>query len=162
MPVTQAHKRALQQGRAALEALLGLPLPESWPEFPEAFVPDTVPPEAEPAWPGFFFLAGPTPWALVGNGGFAGPPTAQGVVEIGYEIAPSCRNRGYATAAARELVQLAFERPGIHAVVAHTLAAPNASNAVLQKLGMVFTAELPNPEVGRVWRWELTRAAWQR
>ncbi|MGE0802326.1 MAG: hypothetical protein AB7G13_28190 [Lautropia sp.] len=54
---------------------------------------------------------------------------------------------------------IAFSRPGIEAVIAHTLAARNASNAVLRKAGFAFAGELPNPEEGAVWRWRLPKAA---
>jgi len=39
------------------------------------------------------------------DGGFAGAAGASGSVEIGYEIAPAHRNKGYATAAARRLIE---------------------------------------------------------
>jgi RimJ/RimL family protein N-acetyltransferase len=41
--------------------------------------------------------------------------------------------------------------------VAHTLAETNASNAVLRKVGMSFVAEVDDPEVGKVWRWQISK-----
>jgi hypothetical protein len=76
-----------------------------------------------------------------------------------YEIAPGFQNKGYATAAARSLLALAFSREEVSAVVAHTLAQENASNAVLKKIGMSLLAELPNPELGKVWKWGIRRTA---
>ena len=93
----------------------------------------------------------------MGNGGFAGPPSETGEVEIGYEIAPQFENRGFATAAVKEMLKYAFSQPEVQAVVAHTLAEENASNAVLRKAGLSFVAEVPNPEVGSVWRWRISR-----
>ena len=52
---------------------------------------------------------------LVGNGGFKGPPSASGVVEIGYSILPAFQRRGFATEAARCLMAAAFALPPGHA-----------------------------------------------
>jgi RimJ/RimL family protein N-acetyltransferase len=158
--VTRTHKRAMQTGMAQLAAMLQLSLPEKWPQFPEAFAcsENLLQDDAaeNSAWPGYFFIC-PATRCLVGNGGFAGTLDANGAIEIGYEIAPQFQNRGFATAAVRALLELAFAQPEVNAVVAHTLAQVNASNAVLKKVGMRFVAELPNDEVGLVWRWQLDR-----
>jgi RimJ/RimL family protein N-acetyltransferase len=152
VPVETQHKLALKTGKAELQQLLGVRIPADWPQFPEAFeVRDEDAVESE-QWPSYFFVC-PSEGALVGNGGFAAPPNESGEVEIGYEIAPAFQNKGYATAAARALSELALSRTEVSAVVAHTLAQENASNAVLRKIGMSMVAELPNPEVGKVWKW---------
>jgi ribosomal-protein-alanine N-acetyltransferase len=96
--------------------------------------------------------------ALVGNGGFTGEPDDSGAVEIGYEIAPKHRNRGFATEAARAMIDYAFTHEEVRAVAAHTLAETNASNSVLRKVGMTFVAEADHPEVGKTWRWRISRA----
>ncbi|HEU4322280.1 MAG TPA: GNAT family protein, partial [Roseiflexaceae bacterium] len=144
-----------------LAALLQVTLPDGWPHFPEAFSPETSARlESDPAllhWYGYFFIHRQTR-ALVGSGGFGGPPDEQGIVEIGYEIAPAHQNRGFATAAAQALIAHAFSHAHVTAVIAHTLAETNASNAVLQKAGMTFVGALEDPEHGSVWRWHITRA----
>ena len=157
LEVAQGHKRAIQAGPQTLGALLGLSIPEGWPEFPEAFAPSKQERPVNKAWPGYLFVL-PGEGALIGNGGFVGPPDAAGFVEIGYEIAPSFRNRGLATAAVVAMIQYAFSHNEVQGVVAHTLAEKNASNAVLKKAGMLFVEELPNPEVGHVWLWRKDRA----
>ena len=149
----KADKVAIQIGKSHLQALLNTSIPEGWPQFPEAFDPSN---EESTAWPSYFILC-PSEHALVGNGGFAGPPSETGEVEIGYEIAPQFENRGFATAAVKEMLKYAFSQPEVQAVVAHTLAEENASNAVLRKAGLSFVAEVPNPEVGSVWRWRISR-----
>jgi [ribosomal protein S5]-alanine N-acetyltransferase len=78
-------------------------------------------------------------------------------VEIGYEIAPEHRGRGFATEAARALIDYSFAHSEVSAVVAHTLAETNASNTVLRKVGMSFVDEIDNEEVGKVWRWRIIR-----
>jgi len=156
VPVTMLHKLALKSSREQLQELLGAQIPSGWPQFPEAFEVREGAAEASELWPSYFFVC-PKENAVVGNGGFAAPPNAEGEVEIGYEIAPSFQNKGYATAAAAVLSQLAFSREGVKAVVAHTLAQENASSAVLRKIGMTMVAELPNEEVGKVWKWHVQR-----
>ena len=83
-----------------------------------------------------------------------GPPD-HGVVEVGYEIAPEFRRRGYATTATRAMVAKATAACGAHTVIAHTLAEENASTGVLRRVGFRFAGELPDHEQGAVWRWEL-------
>jgi RimJ/RimL family protein N-acetyltransferase len=157
VPVKTQHKVALTNGKSELQKLLGVEIPEGWPQFPEAFEVHGKDAETSELWPSFFFVC-PKVGALVGNGGFAAPPDDAGEVEIGYEIAPVHQNKGYATAAACLLTKLALSRSEVNAVVAHTLAQENASNAVLRKVGMSMVAELPNPEVGTVWKWSIQRA----
>lgn len=142
-------KNAFQRSRAEFSDKLALELPEGWPEFPEAFGAGTLQ-DAAP-WTGYLFVAN---GALVGNGGFVGPPDPRGTVEIGYEIAPEYRNRGHATRAVRQLIALAFAS-GATRVTAHSLANPNASNAVMTKAGMRHVATCRHPEVGSTWRFAI-------
>lgn len=151
-PVTQQMKIAMRSSREAFAAAAGVSLPDGWPQFPEAFHPTDHRPL--PPWTGYLFIRKDEP-VLVGNGGFVSEPDDNGVVEIGYEIAPSCWNMGYATEAAGALVHCAFDA-GAAAVIAHSLADTNASNAVMRKLGMRFVEELP-AEVGMIWRWQIDR-----
>ena len=65
--------------------------------------------------------------AVLGNCGFKGPPTADGVVEIAYGIAPYYQGNGYATEAARALVSYAFRNSKVRTVRVHTRPEPNAS-----------------------------------
>ncbi len=70
-------------------------------------------------------------------------------------MAPEYRGAGLATAAARRLVAAAEQSGDVRRVVAHTLAAPGPSTAILQRLGFVRVGEAVDPEEGSVWRWEL-------
>jgi RimJ/RimL family protein N-acetyltransferase len=157
--VLPEHKRLFSEGRELLAARLGLRLPQAWPEFPEAFQPNASIESLRSEWPGYFFVS-KHHQAIVGNGGFAGYPK-EGIVEIGYEVAPEFRNLGFATKAVGAILAIAFAKPEIEAVIAHTLAEKNASNAVLEKVGMVFVGEFANSEVGAVWRWQVSRSSSQ-
>lgn len=94
---------------------------------------------------------------LIGSGGYKGPPDEDGFVEIGYEIAPTYRNHGFATEMARTLIDHAFSHPGVQGILAHTLAEKNASVAVLSHSGFQKSDELPDEEEGTIWKWQLLR-----
>ena len=72
---------------------------------------------------------------MIGGGGYKGKPTAEGMVELGYEITSNYRNNGYATEMARGLIAHAFTNNMVKSIIAHTLAEENASTKVLQKCG---------------------------
>jgi [ribosomal protein S5]-alanine N-acetyltransferase len=92
---------------------------------------------------------------LIGTCGFSGPPDPDGVAEIAYGIAPSYQGRGYATEAARALIEFATKDPRVETIRAHTLAETNASTRVLQKCGLKKIGDAVDPENGLpVWRWE--------
>ena len=94
----------------------------------------------------------------VGHCGFRGPPQ-DGMVEIAYGVAPDFEGRGYATEAARALVEIAFESADVQTVIAHTLERTNASSRVLLKTGFQCAGQVTDPEDGAVWRWERSRLA---
>ena len=91
---------------------------------------------------------------VVGQGGFKGPPAADGVVEIAYAVNPDHQGRGYATEAAEALTTYAFGSGRVRVVRAHTLPEPNASTRVLAKCGFRRIGEIIDPADGLVWRWE--------
>ena len=144
-------------GDDSLARALGHEVVPGWVSFTEALQSTRDALAANPtgsAWGARFFLAGDPP-ELVGWGGFKGPPK-DGVVELGYEIAPDRRGRGLATAAAREMLAEAFADERVTAVIAHTLAERNASNRVLEKAGFEYDGDSQDDgEV--VWRFLIAR-----
>ncbi len=84
---------------------------------------------------------------------FKGPPVA-GVVEIAYGIDPDQQGKGYATEAARALVDYARKSGAVSLVIAHTLPESTASQRVLAKCGFRHVGEVMDPEDGLVWRFE--------
>jgi [ribosomal protein S5]-alanine N-acetyltransferase len=92
----------------------------------------------------------------VGLGGFKGPPV-NGMVEIAYAILPEHQGKGYATNAARAMVEYAFRSAEVRTVIAHTLPDGAASQRVLQKAGFRHMGEVMDPEDGLVWRFEIER-----
>jgi RimJ/RimL family protein N-acetyltransferase len=89
---------------------------------------------------------------VVGLGGFKGPPSANGEVEIGYLTLLPQEGRGVAKAIAARLFSIAVEE-GASGVVAHTLPEENASTRVLMAGGFTRIAVVEDPEDGTVWRW---------
>jgi RimJ/RimL family protein N-acetyltransferase len=101
----------------------------------------------------------PASGAVIGSCAYKGPPDEGGVVEIAYAVDPEYQGRGYATEAARALVNFAFRSGQVRLVRAHTRAENNASTRVLAKCGFERVGEVVDPEDGLVWRWELQRGA---
>jgi ribosomal-protein-alanine N-acetyltransferase len=151
--------QALNEDQALFGELIGSPVPDGWPEFPEAIAfaleHSRTAPKADRSWSMQFFIDDET-GRLLGSGGFAAPPVDR-TVEIGYEVAPEFRGRGFGTAAARALVGLAVASGEVDHVIAHTLPGPNASTGVLVSLGFAHVADQEDPEVGVVWEWRWTR-----
>lgn len=144
-------------GDDALAAVLGCEVVPGWATFVEALQPVRDGLVGQPdgaAWGPRLFLADDPP-RLVGWGGFKGPPR-DGTVELGYEIAESCRRRGYATAAARAMVAEAFADERVTAVIAHTLPERNPSNHLLERLGFTFDGEVRDGDE-LTWRFRLPR-----
>ena len=155
--IDAALAEALAGGAEAFERAFGARLGEAAP-FAQELVASSLD----------FFAAQDPPWGgylavddalgqVVGTCGFKGPPTNDGIIEIAYYTFPPFEGRGYATAMATRLFELAVSSPLVHRVIAHTLPEPNASTRVLTKAGMRLVGEVWDPEDGRVWRWERER-----
>lgn len=146
-------------GSEALERSLGVSVADGWAGFPEALpvlcASYSQHPEGQ-AWGSLFFVE-PEAKMLVGLGGFKGAPSAEGVVEIGYAIAPAFRGQGLATDAVAQMVRRAFEDASIRAVDAHTLGHANPSTRVLEKSGFSKIAEATDPDEGTIWHWRRER-----
>jgi RimJ/RimL family protein N-acetyltransferase len=72
---------------------------------------------------------------LIGAGGYFGPPTEAGEVEIGYSMVPAWQGQGYAAEMVRLLVHQAFAVDRVRRIVAHTAAQNVASCRLLKRLG---------------------------
>lgn len=97
---------AAVSGPMALGRILDCVVTDDWQVFPGALAATRAAVAANPArvrWGTRLFLT-ENPRVLVGWGGFKGPPR-EGVVELGYAIAPAYRGRGFAGAAVEALVR---------------------------------------------------------
>ena len=125
---------------AALEERLGACIASGWADFASAMRVSRDKLQANLEFLGWWthlVLVGAPPM-VVGVCGYTGPPTADGVVEIAYGVAPSWQGKGLATLAAAELTRRAFHDERVRLVCAHTLPEHKASTRILQKVGMRF------------------------
>jgi RimJ/RimL family protein N-acetyltransferase len=98
---------------------------------------------------------------MIGHAGYHGPPgvnTKQNLdaVEIGYTIESEYRRRGFATAAATELIRRAQKR-GICHFIACSSPDNEPSLAVIRRLGFTQTGEAMDEEDGLELVFELER-----
>jgi [ribosomal protein S5]-alanine N-acetyltransferase len=99
---------------------------------------------------------------MIGHAGYHGPPGVNSrhdleAVEFGYRIFPPYRGRGYATEAARMLMDLAEERASIRRFVLAVGPENEPSLAVVRKLGFTQTGEQMDEEDGCELVFELRR-----
>lgn len=149
----------LIEGPDAFKAAYGLHVIEGYIAFEgvlEYMRDNTNPDSPTTVWGSYLFIHR-TDQAVIGLGGFKGAPDTEGVVEIGYGVAPSYQGQGYATQAAQALVSFAFKSPQVRVVCAHALAEENASTSVLTKIGMHHIGVVHDPHDGDIWRWEMVR-----
>ena len=152
VPATVALARAEIGDRAEFARLLEAAVPDHWP--PESAA-DALPLflswlEAAPdriGWFGWYALArvgdADRP-ALVGGGGFLGPPQGR-TVQIGYSVLPEFQRRGYATEMVAGLVRWALARSGVDSIAAETEWANPASVRVLEKVGFTPVGSASEP-----------------
>jgi [ribosomal protein S5]-alanine N-acetyltransferase len=88
---------------------------------------------------------------LDGAGQVAGRITLNGIVRgpflscsVGYWVAQSANGRGLATAAVRDVIEVAFGQLGLHRIQAETLLHNFASQRVLERNGFVRIGLAPN------------------
>jgi len=159
-----SHLSAIAADPASLGKSLGIAVPEQWPVHRQAYRHAETLARKKPllvssGWWLYLFVE-PELKALVGSGGFKSAPDADGVVEIGCEIAPEFRRLGYATEALRGLIRYAFSRYGVSAVQAYSLPRKCPQSELARALGMKRVGEAVDAVAGKVWVWQLTRDAY--
>ena len=154
VPAKRSWLEALADSDDAFTARTGVPVEPGWTaEFTGIvrYCLDRLDAGDDPAWSIHLFFDTDHGGALVGNGGWKGAPV-DGVAELGYAVAPACRNRGIASGAVAVLLAQA-SAAGLHTVVAHTLREPSASTRVLERRGFEHVGDELEDGVA-VWRWE--------
>ena len=162
-PHTIEHLRALMEGSDVYERRFHIKVADGVREFligPEVSAEflARLNSSAEPdLWKDGFGVLQVADNILIGFCSFTGPPTADGVVEIAYGIAPGYQGRGHATEATRAIVDYAFASGQVRTIQAHTLPEQNASTRVLLRCGFTLSGEIIHPTDGPVWLWELRK-----
>ncbi len=130
--------------------------------LPPAFILETAKLALEndgaPIWNSPFAFVQIETNAVVGSGGFKGPPV-EGRVEIGYGVAPTEQKKSYATQAVAALCQLAFESPLVQQIFAETAVHNLPSQRVLEKSGFHRIGTRDTAEDGPVVQWQLVRGS---
>ncbi|MEO7996837.1 MAG: GNAT family N-acetyltransferase [Gemmatimonadaceae bacterium] len=155
IPAAAYHVRAELAGNAAIGTLLDAEIPVSWPpgqydRDAQEFFLQALEAGGDDAigWFGWYAIkrASDSERAvLVGCGGYFGPPSENGTVEIGYSVCPEWCGRGYATDLARALVDHALQLSEVVRVIAHTNDDNPASIAVLRRSGFQQAAISDQP-----------------
>lgn len=144
---------AEEQGIEAFAATFGCPSPFAWPpEFHDRKtrnhlrgLQDVSPENA--VFVSYYMVADGRP---VGSCGFKGAPDDEGRVDIGYSVEPGERRKGHASAAVRQLLDLAFADPRVTHVVAETIPALIASQRTAESCGFVLTNQRPDQDLGEI------------
>jgi len=145
VPTTIEHLHAELHAPDQLSGLLGAVVPPSWP--PGQYDRDamafflarmTEGGAAVKGWYGWYAILRALtqrPATLVAAGGYFGPPSADGVAEIGYSVVPEFRGQGYATELVDALTTRMRGQAGVRLVAAETSADNLASLKVLDRCG---------------------------
>ena len=90
---------------------------------------------------------------LIGNVGLRRPSDNDQVCEIGYELNPDYWGQGYATEAARAMVNYGFRELGLQRITSWCIADNSASARVLARLGLHQEEQRPQQQYfkGRYW-----------
>lgn len=100
----------------------------------------------------------PASWLILDDGEVVGlcsitRPPEEGVIDIGYGIAPSRQGQGLATRAIADVVAWAASAPGIRAITAETSVDNHASQGVLARNGFASVGERWDEEDGQLICW---------
>ena len=160
IPGTKNLLTSAIQGNDFLSKALGYAVCSDWTEFGVAPLAYTLKiltqSENENGWWTYFPIH-TVDQKLIGSCGYKGKPSLDGMVEIGYEVCPEYRQKGYGTEIANGLLTHAFKDEHIKIVIAHTLPMENASTNILRKLSFNKVSEIEDPEDGLIWRWEIKK-----
>ena len=154
---------AALEGNEALGASLSASVQPTWPpEYLDAPSLESVlrrmeEGQAPAVWWLYFVILRRTDAgrSLIGSAGYKGPPSDDGMVEVGYGIVRDQHRQGYASEAVRGLLARAFAAPEVTRVTAETYPELVGSIGVLRKCGFRLIGEGSEPGVIR---YELTRA----
>ena len=146
------YESMLAGRRVRAEGLLGVPIAPGWEAGREGFMALRLQQiRRDPTcqeWIGrALILRGPEP-LMIGHCGFHGPPSAAGVVEIGYGMLPPYWGRGLGTECARRLIEWAHEERGVRRFRASVSPGNLASLRIVAKLGLIRTGVQWDPQDG--------------
>jgi RimJ/RimL family protein N-acetyltransferase len=163
---TLVHVEAEMECSEKLGRLLGAEIPRSWPpgeydrsalEFFHARLSESG---DAVGWYGWYAIRRPVEGdraVVIGAGGYLGPPGPDGIVEVGYSIAPEFQGRAFATELVQALVSRAFSVAAVVGVIAHTTPTNEGSIKVLEKCGFTPAGAGSGPDTVKYERLRPTR-----
>jgi [ribosomal protein S5]-alanine N-acetyltransferase len=95
----------------------------------------------------------------VGKAGFHGPPDEEGMVEVGYEVDPAYRRRGYARAAMQAMLDRAIADPSVRVLRASISPDNEPSLNLVASFGLERNGEQWDEEDGLEWIFEVPTPA---
>lgn len=103
---------------------------------------------------------------LVGNVGVRRETAGEPLADMGFELSPEHWGRGYATEAARAMVDWGFGEWGLQRIHAHCVSENAASARVLERVGMRMEARLRDHQWFKDRFWDISlygllRAEWE-
>ncbi len=149
--ITVAMLDAERRNDGSFAGLIGAKITGEWPpEHWEPHVLDFIQKQTEndartAGWNRYVLLKGriwEKPVLIGAVGGFVKP---RGDVEIGYSTLPEYQRRGYATEAARALVEMLFADETVTSVSAQTFSTLPESIKVMERCGMGFVGDGDDP-----------------
>lgn len=164
---TLAHLDAELEGLESFRQKMGVEVPQTWPpgfydrpavEFSVKYLKEN---RDGVGWMQWYLVLRNGSEGLptaIGTMGFKGKPSADGAVEIGYSVLNEYQRLGYATEAARRLVEWAFSHPEVKRVIAETYPELIPSIRVMEKNGFRFIGDGSEP---RVICYEITRESFE-
>ncbi len=166
VPTDRAHAPAIQHLAAHPEVAATTLVPHPYPaDGAIRFIEDVVlPGRAAGTEHAFVMLSG---GKVVGHISVKNMDRERGEAEMGYWVGRPYWGRGYASAAGRQMLDLAFGELGLERVYAHVLAQNPASGRVLEKIGFTPVALPPEAipcacaDKGETLGYDLRRGAWE-
>ena len=141
-PLPARAAAALPADREEAARVLGAMLPAEWPQRDLL---DVLPLQAAASFYaerfGVWVMIERVSGTVVGDIGFMGPPDESGSVEVGYSVIPDRRRRGYATEAARAILEWVLTEPSVAVVMAGCEEANEASIRTLDRIGFRRTGQ---------------------
>ena len=111
----------------------------------------------DPAWCATFLMLRVDDGQVVGSCGFKHAPDADGVVEIGYGVAPSCQRQGVASSGVQALCAMALRSTAVRQVLACISPDNHASMALARKLGFMAGVSFLDADGEHAVAWTLSR-----
>lgn len=155
-PISQFELAELAQGAVPAQAQHHAGADALPPAFVAARALDQLANGKPPHWCSTFYIVRSDDRMIVGGCGFKDQPV-NGVVEIGYAVASSCRNQGIATEAIKALLKYAFASADVHQVLAQINPDNIASIKVAEKAGFVRAGNIVDDDGEVLVQWVAAR-----